>query len=374
VPKTILNDIVLRSLAPLPRGQFVAWDSKLSGFGCRVSQGGTKTFILKHRNRRITLGRYPVLSLADARNEAKRILAEFTLGRLRPQPMSMQKATGLFIEEKSKSSRPSTVASYERLLEKHFPFTGQLTDVSHNDVVHRLNRLKTTPAEYNHALTGGKVFFNWCLKRRLVTENPFFGIAPNARQSRTRVLSDDELRNVWNAAGEAGVFGTIVRLLMLSGQRRGEIAGLKKAYIDAKSRIITLPASLTKNGREHSFPYEHLTAELLQAIPGHDRPYLLSADGRQNSFVGWAKGKRELDKACPMEHWTLHDLRRTYATGLAELGVAPHVIEKLLNHVTGTISGVAAIYNRFKYQDEMRKAIKLWEARLHGLITLRRAA
>ena len=126
------------------------------GFGCRVSQGGTKTFILKHRNRRITLGRYPVLSLADARDEAKRILAEFTLGRLRPQPMSMHKAIELFTEEKSKSNRSSTVASYERLLEKHFPFTGQLTDVSHNDVVHRLNRLKTTPAEYNHALMGGK--------------------------------------------------------------------------------------------------------------------------------------------------------------------------------------------------------------------------
>src|ERR1039458_432178 len=95
--------------------------------------------------------------------------------------MSMQKAAELFIEEKFKSNRPSTVASYERLLEKHFPFTGQLTDVSYNDVVHRLNRLKATPAEYNHALTGGKVFFNWCLKRRLVTENPFFGRSEERR-------------------------------------------------------------------------------------------------------------------------------------------------------------------------------------------------
>jgi integrase len=371
VPKKILNDIVLRSLAPLSRGQFVAWDSKLSGFGCRVSQGGTKTFILKHRNRRITLGRYPVLSLADAREEAKRMLAEFTLGRLRPQAMSMRKAAELFIEEKVKSNRPSTVASYERLLEKHFPFTGQLTDVSHNDVVHRLNRLKATPAEYNHALTGGKVFFNWCLKRRLVTENPFFGIAPNARQSRTRVLSDDELREIWNAAGEAGVFGVIVRLLMLSGQRRGEIAGLKTAYIAPAPRIIGLPASLTKNGREHSFPYEQLTAELFEAIEGHDRPYLLSADGRQNAFVGWAKGKREIDEACPMEHWTLHDLRRTYATGLARLGVAPHIIERLLNHSGGTISGVAAVYNRFRYAKECREAVQLWETHLTTLLSSR---
>ena len=359
MPKKILNDIVLRSLAPLSRGQFVAWDSKLSGFGCRVSQGGTKTFILKHRNRRISIGRYPVLSLAEAREEAKRMLAEFMLGRLRPQPMSMQKAAKLFIEEKSKSNRPSTVASYERLLEKHFPFTCQLTHVSHNDVVHRLNRLKATPAEYNHALTGGKVFFNWCLKRRLVTENPFFGIAPNARQSRTRVLSDEEL------------FGAIVRLLMLSGQRRGEIAGLKKAYIDPTSRIIALPASLTKNGREHSFPYEQLTAELFEAIEGHDRPYLLSADGRQNAFVGWAKGKRELEEICPMEHWTLHDLRRTYATGLARLGVAPHIIERLLNHSGGTISGVAAVYNRFRYAKECREAVQLWEAHLTKLLSSR---
>jgi integrase len=374
VPKTTLNDIVLRNAEPPLRGQFMYWDCKLPGFGCRVSQGGAKTFILKHDNRRITIGRFPIISLSEARDEAKRILAEFTLGRVRPQSLPYAQAVEVYLDDKAKNRRPRTIDDYRRLLERHFPFKGQLSDITHTDVVLRLNRLRNTPSEYNHALTGGKIFFNWCLKRRYVTENPFFGLSLNATQPRTRVLTQGELVQVWHAADRSGTYGTIVQLLMLTGQRRGEIAGLQDRYIDRTARTITLPGPVVKNGRQHTFPYENLTEDLLKAIPAHSRTYLLSPPGRDNPLDQWTKAKQAFEAICKIAPWTLHDLRRTFATGLAELGVAPHVIERLLNHAGGTISGVAAVYNRFRYMDEMREAIKLWEARLHALLSLRRAA
>ena len=163
-------------------------------------------------------------------------------------------------------------------------------------------------------------------------------------------------------------------MLILTGQRRGEIAGLTREYIDPEARTITLPSALSKNGRQHTFPYGELVCEILDAIPMHSRAYLLSHPRYDNCFDGWSKSKREFDQACRIAPWTLHDLRRTFATNLAELRVAPHVIERLLNHVSGTISGVAAVYNRHAYMDEMRAAIELWETRLQSLIGTARLA
>jgi len=126
VPKTTLNDRVIRNVEPPLRGQFVYWDSKLPGVGCRVSQGVAKTFILKHDTRRITIGRFPIISLAQAYDEAKRMLAEFTLGRIRPQSLHYAQTVELYLDDKAKNRRPRTIDDYRRLLEKHFPFTGQL--------------------------------------------------------------------------------------------------------------------------------------------------------------------------------------------------------------------------------------------------------
>ena len=124
MPTVRLNDVALRSLKPPSKGQVDFWDKSLPCFGCRVSQGGSKTFLLKRDNRRITLGRYPIISLADAREEAKRLLAEFTLGRIRPQSLPYSEAVKLFLADKAKSTRARTLATYKRHLSKHFPFKG----------------------------------------------------------------------------------------------------------------------------------------------------------------------------------------------------------------------------------------------------------
>src|SRR3990167_3035230 len=248
MPKQRLSDVGLRSL-PIPQsGQVDYWDATLPSFGCRVSQGGSKTFILNIRNSRRTIGRFPILSLAEARGEAKRLLAEFTLGRTRPQSITYAQSVDLFLTEKARSKKPRTVSDYKRLLNR-LPFKGRLSEISHAEASRQLDKF-TSPGERTHLLVAGKVLFNWCIKRRLATENPFIGLAADKSPPRARVLSDAELKSIWRAC--EGTFGTIIKLLILTGQRRGEIAALRGGYISGDQ--ITLPAHLCKNNREHTFP------------------------------------------------------------------------------------------------------------------------
>jgi hypothetical protein len=231
VPKTALTDAGLRSLPPPSSGQTDFWDVSFKAglFGCRVSRGGTKTFQLKHRNRRFTIGQYPTLSLTAARTEARRLLAEFTLGKVRPHTLPYSQAVQLFIEEKEKSRRKSTADAYKGLLTR-LSFTGPVAEITHEEVRRKLGKIKTQGA-YNHHLVALKVFFNWSLKRRYVTENPTLGLSKQSRPRTKRILTDDELVALWRAAEQTeGHFGTIVKLLILTGQRRGEIAALKGSY------------------------------------------------------------------------------------------------------------------------------------------------
>jgi integrase len=363
--KIALSDALLRSITPSV-GQRCYWDTKLPAFGVRVSQGGSKTFVLNRANSLITIGRFPILTLAEARAEAKRLLAEFTLGKSRPQPTTYSQAVELFLSDKKKSRRAITVQSYERLL-KRLRFTNPVANITHAEAAHQLARIKR-PSQYNHALVALRIFFNWTIKRRMRSDNPTFGLSTNATVSRSRVLSDEELKKVWEASDQCGQFGTIVKLLILTGQRRTEIASLQSSWLRDDS--LTLPAQITKNKRDHTVPLALMARQLLPPKDG----LLFPARGRNVPFNGWSKGKTALDKLSGVTTWTLHDLRRTFATHIAGLGVAPHVIERLLNHATGAISGVAAIYNRYSFMDEMRAAIVLWEKRLRALIALQHAA
>ena len=207
-----------------------------------------------------------------------------------------------------------------------------------------------TPVLANNAFARIRTLFRWARRRRYITHSPCEGLQlPSRLVARSRVLSDEELALVLKGA-TSYPFGMIVQLLILTGQRRREIGGLRWDYIDEKGRTITLPASLTKNKRQHTFPYGNMCAEVLSGIPKVDEVYLFPARGNpEHSYSGWSKGKAALDGLCPIAPWTLHDLRRTVATNLAALTVPPHVTERLLNHVSGTVSGVAAIYNRHAY-------------------------
>jgi integrase len=399
VPKIALSEAGLRSIKPPSSGQTDFWDTsfKAGAFAIRVSQGGAKTFLVKHQNRRITIGRYPTISLAQARDQARTLFAEFTLGRIRPQSITYPQAIDLFLAEKRKSRRRRTADDYEWLLSQ-ITFKGQLSELTHQELQRRLARI-TAEGTYNHVLVVLKVFFNWAIKRRYIEHNPTLGLSAHARETRSRVLTDAELQSIWRACEQTGDghdasltasetkaaaqmasprlpvhFATIVRLLILTGMRRGECAALRAEYFS--NEACTLPPTLTKNKREHAFPISGTTASLLSTSLQLARTsaFLFPARGSSTKpFNGWSKSKAALDKLSGVSGWTLHDLRRTFATRLAELGVAPHVIERLLNHVTGTMSPLARVYNRAKYMEEMRAAIELWESYLREKILCRAA-
>jgi integrase len=192
------------------------------------------------------------------------------------------------------------------------------------------------------------------------------GLAARKMAPRVRVLSEAELRAIWNAC--EATFGTIVRLLILTGQRRGEIAALQPSFISDDA--VTLPARLCKNNREHTFPIGPMTRTLLApVIITTETALLFPARGKPTMpFNGWGKCKAQLDKKSGVANWTLHDLRRTFATQLAALGTPIHVTERLLNHISGTQSGIVAVYQRHTYMDEMRAAVMAWEARLADIV------
>jgi integrase len=215
-----------------------------------------------------------------------------------------------------------------------------------------------------------KTLFNWAMRQELVDDNPCRRLQPPTQiASRDRVLANDELAKVLSAASSAGYpFGTVVELLALTSQRRGEIAALQWSWIDDKERTIAIPAVIAKNRRQHVFPYGQLVADLFARIP-QTGDLLFPARGRPEApYSGWSKNKATVDRLSGVTNWTLHDLRRTFATNLAALGTPIHVTEKILNHVSGTMSGVAAIYNRHAYMDEMRIANLAWEKRLLEII------
>ena len=390
----ILTDLTLRKLLPRGSSRVEIWDAKVSGFGVRVSPSGSKSFVLVYRHkgrpRRMTLGKYPLMGLAVARELALTALRDAKAG-VDPQTEKVVAKTGtrfdktvdLFIATYCASNnRDSTRREKERLLKARFVSqwgARDLREITKADVLAILDAAiaDALPSAANHALAEIRHFFNWCLDRGLIETNPCSRIKRPARATtRERVLADDEIAHVWQAAEKVGYpFGSIVRLLLLTGQRRGEVTKMQWADIDIKNRVWVIPGGSTKNGVAHVVPLTPAAVAIIKAVPHIDREFVFPARGSEgNTFSGFSKNKRWLDRAmiaamsigqeepAELEPWTLHDLRRTASTGMAGLGVAPHVIERLLNHVSGVLGGVAGVYNRFKYAEEVRAALELWTA------------
>jgi integrase len=177
------------------------------------------------------------------------------------------------------------------------------------------------------------------------------------------VLTDDELSQILVAAGEAGTFGPFIRMLAYTGMRRTETARMEREWINGQT--ITIPAHVCKNGREHRFPFGESVALLLAALP---KKGLLFPSSSGTPFSGFSKAKTALDKEHDVAGWTLHDLRRTYATTLQKLGIRIEVIEALLNHVSGSRAGIVGVYQRYDYRAEMVDAVHIWEQHLQALL------
>ncbi len=361
-----LTDLSIKRLKSPASGQKTYFDDALRGFGVRVSQGGTKSFVVvagTARKRR-TIGRYPDYSLADARKEARRILGNASFEDMAQRPsVPFTGAKDRFLADAESRTKPRTVSEYRRLLNRHFSYDKSLHEITRQDIMRVVEGLRPTPVEARAAFVAVRTMMNWCHKHGLIDTSPVPRLSFST-QARTRVLTDNELKIVWRRAEAYGYpYGRIVQLLILTGQRRGEIASLRRSWMDGNT--IVFPAGFTKNKREHRMPMGPMVEEVISALPSDTDLLFPSRLSDSDPWNGWSKAKRMFDKPLQMAPYTLHDLRRTFSTNLAKLSVPIHVAEKLLNHVSGTVSGIAAVYNRYSYDEEMKEAIFAYEEYLN---------
>ena len=390
----LLTDVLLRTLKPKVGRQVEVFDSKVPGLGIRISPGGTKAFVLWYRagrrGRRLTLGRYPLLSLAEARRRAQEALQSASKGGdpaaekvdARDSydqnlfPAVVDEFIAKYARRKTRSWRET-----ERLLKREFaqPWKRLLvSQIARRDVNKLLDAIvaRGSPSAANHSFAAVRKLFSWCVERGYIEHSPCFGIrAPSKFTRRDRVLSDDELQAIWIAAGKMGYpFGCAVQLLILTGQRRGEVMGMRWPDIDLTERRWIIAGERNKSGRDHIVPLTDAAIDMIKALPRVHDELVFPARGKDSIASGFSKWKRALDEECGVKLWHLHDVRRTVATRLAEIQVPPHIIERVLNHTTGTLGGVAGTYNRFGYLPEMRAALQVWSENLQRLISARTQA
>ena len=387
--KTYSTDLEIKLLKPA-RAQYEVWDRDPSfpGLGIRVSPGGTKSFVLLYRmggrSRRLTLGRYGTISLKKARLLAQKALVDIARG-IDPQTAKIrtretyndnlfENVVTDYIEHYAKPNT-RTWKETERVLNKGFVQKWRgltIHQITKGHILSVLDDVVSTSggSSANHAFSHIRRLFNWCAERGYIDHSPCTGMKRPAKSvKRDRVLTDDELVAVYRAAEQMGYpFGHIIQLLILTAQRRHEVTGICQSDINHDEKIWTLSAKNNKSGRKHLVPLSQPALNVINAVPFFHHDLLFPAQGRDVPASGFSKWKKKLDRLSGVKDWTLHDIRRTVSTGMAKLSVPPHVIEFVLNHRSQMLSGVAEIYNQYRYLNEQRNALEAWAKHVEKLI------
>lgn len=343
----------------------------------RVRDNGQRTFMIRWRTgphqRKQIIGEVGILSLEEARVRARKLLVEIGDGIDPAAVKARAKVSGQqiflplaerYLSYRAKDMKPLSLDQITRHLKLYWKplHRLQVSKIDRFTIAAELQKLiaERGPIAADRARSTLSTFFGWLIGEGLVDANPVSGTNKSgAAKDRDRVLTDNELAAIWNASDPETDYGRIVRLLLLTGQRRDEIADLQWSEVDLEGRQISLPSTRTKNGRPHDVPLSALaTGVLLATTRRGNRQYVFGEGG--SGYSGFSRAKNRLDKRCGVTGWTLHDLRRTMATRMADLGVEPHVIEAILNHVSGHKRGVAGIYNRSTYAKQKRDALDLW--------------
>ena len=377
MPKKHLTDAAIQRFRAPKGGSLEIFDLGYPGLALRVGYGGARSFVLFHRVngtlKRTTLGRWPRVSLAEARS-AWRNVAEGS----EPVPGKQSKAL-LFenvIEEWLKrdqsKNKPSSLYAVTRMIERDLlpAWRGRPVDgISKKDVIGLLDAItdRGAPVKARQTYSHVNRFFRWCVERDMLTANPMAGLKrPGNGKGRERVLTDAELAKVWRGADRIGLLGTVVRLLILTGARREEITQLRWSEIHGDQ--IQLEGSRTKNGDAHIIPLSAAAQQLLGSLPriaGSD--FVFTTNGIK-PLSGWAKPKADLDDVCGVTDWRIHDLRRTVATGMQKLGVTLQTVEAVLGHTSGSRGGIVGIYQRHDYATEKRAALDAWGDNVMALV------
>ena len=380
-----VEKITLRTIAALEPGSYIA-DAIVQGLGVRRQKDGAYYYLRFRRNGAQymkSIGRHGSPWRPDtARARAKQLLGLAVGGNdpfAKPVPAeAFGHEVRRYLTKRKSTLKRRTFEELERHLTNHaLPLHRlQLSEIDRRTIAVRLAEVETAsgPTARNRVRASLSAFFNWAVREGLLDGNPVTGTArADERGARVRVLTQEELVEIWSVlpAEGNGQFADIVRLLLLTGQRREEIGGLCWSEVDPDRGLIILPSERTKNRRQHEVPISRQALAILERqAKRKGRDYIFGIG--EAGFSGWSNCKARLDrailtkrkaadrKAKPLPSWHLHDLRRTYATGMAELGVLPHIIEAVLNHVSGHKAGVAGIYNRARYEADMRSALQRW--------------
>jgi integrase len=357
---------------PDGKSELFFWDGDVPGFGLRLRKArAASRYVFQYRangrQRRVTIGTLTAISAAQARRAASDLHAKVRLGadpageRAEGRARAAETVGALlkpYLEFKRPHLAPRSLIETQRYLLKHFKPLHPIpvAKLDRRTIASRLSAIAADngPSAANRTADAITGFLGWCIGQGVIDSNPAVGVTRQPEKARERVLTDDELVAIWRATSDVSDYSAVVRLLMLTACRLREIALLRWSEI-ADHRIL-LPPHRCKNRRAHSIPLVPLAAEIVAGRGGvGDLIFGLMSNN-------WTNLKTALDKRLggQVAPWTHHDLRRTVATGMANLGVQPHVIEAVLNHVSGHKSGVAAVYNRSSYEPEKRAALERW--------------
>ena len=385
-----LTDKTIAALTLAGKKDAIYFDDSLTGFGYRMRQGAggkvSRSWIAQYRragaSRRMLIGSAEVVTADQARAKAKKVLAAVALGddpqaekaeRRTKDQVTMRAVVNEYIADRTSDWRAQTRHGVTLYLTGPYFRTlhGMAVDkITRRDVASRLIAIKREHSPIVAAAARAKLsaFFVWCLRQGLTEHNPVIGTEqPKRTASRDRVLSDDELATIWRSCND-GDHGKIVRMMILTGCRRNEIGGMCWSEIAPDKSTWTLPAVRSKNKRALTLPVLPMMREILDTVPQMVSRDQLFGQRSEKGFAGWDKGKQSIDEGSGVTGWRRHDLRRTVATRMADIGIAPHIIEAVLGHHGGFRAGIAGVYNRSPYEREVRKALAMWADHVAALV------
>lgn len=397
------------------------WDQEVKGFGLKVTPTGGKIYVLQYRiarpgetantpARRYTIGKHGNFTPEQARSRAKELtllvasgidprekeaneLAEKNAAKQAAAEQSrletelaFNRMADLWLDhyENEKGRRPSSISQASLVVRNHLKPALGSTPLPHIGRTQLQPIIDAIPAKQKAmrrtVFAYASILFGWAMTRGYILINPLLSMAkPDAPKARDRVLTDAELGEIWSATEAlTAPWGQLYRLLLLTGQRKSEVAGMQWDELDQTAALWTIPASRAKNEKVHLVPLSPLVVAELDALGGGTTwpksGYVLTTKGR-TSISGFSKAKRALDNIITVSRggeaitpWRIHDIRRTVATGLQRLGVRFEVTEAVLNHVSGAKGGVAGVYQRHDWKDEKRAALDAWARRFEELV------
>ena len=387
-PAKRLTDLTIERTRPPQTGRLELWDAMEPGVGVRVGRRD-KTFILKMRfagaQQWLTLGKYPGMSIAEAREKARecKLLAQqgtdprrheqlAAKARERERINTVAHVVEEYIQRHAMPNQRSWRDTRRRLKRDLVQLYGDrpIMEIDRADIIRMLDQVRDRGVGIgaNRLLAHTKRFFGWCVERGLIEASPADNVRKPVKEvSRDRVLTDDELLAVWDAAEGLGYpYGHATQLLVLLGQRRDEVSRMRWDHLNLKARTWTLPAEENKGNRVHVVPLPDTAVEILQDLPRHES-FVFWALRPDTAINGWGKIKRRLDEGSEVQDWRIHDIRRSVASGLARMAFEPHIVERVLNHATTAAGPLARVYQRYDFEKEKRLALEAWARHLAGL-------